>query len=95
MNMTKPRNKSKMPTDSLIGMATNLAHTMRGKLSENPTRQSATTTIKNLCWSVNGAWYSAMAYWEEIPANDPKYWRLFELLDEIKCLTAKYTEENK
>jgi hypothetical protein len=36
-----------------------------------------------------------MTYWEELPVNDPKYGRLFELLDEIKCLTAKYTEEIK
>jgi hypothetical protein len=36
-----------------------------------------------------------MTYWEELPVSDPKYGRLFELLDEIKCLTAKYTEETK
>lgn len=95
MNMTKPKNKSKKLTDSPIGLATILARTMRGKLLENHTRQSATTIIKNLCWSVNGAWFSAMTYWEELPVNDPKYGRLFELLDEIKCLTAKYTEEIK
>jgi hypothetical protein len=36
-----------------------------------------------------------MTYWEELPVSDPKYGRLFELLDEIKYLTTKYTEENK
>jgi len=95
MNTTKRKNKLRVQMNSPIGVGTILARTMRGRLSENPTRQNATTIIKNLCWSVNGAWFSAMTYWEELPVNDPKYGRLFELLDEIKCLTAKYTEEIK
>lgn len=95
MNTTKRKDKSKKQTDSPTGAGTILARIMRGKVSENPTRQNATTIIKNLCWSVNGVWFSAMTYWEELPVSDPKYGRLFELLDEIKCLTAKYTEETK
>lgn len=87
MNLTRQKNKSKQRIVSHFMRVMTSAHSIHGNGSETHTRQSGKQIIQNLIWAVNASWYSAVKQWENLPQSDPDYARLFEILDELKCLT--------
>jgi len=87
MNLTRQKNKSKQKIVSHFLRVMTSAHSTQGKESASHTRQNGKQIIQNLIWAVNASWYSAVKQWENLPESDPDYGRLFEILDELKCLT--------
>ncbi|NDC49435.1 MAG: hypothetical protein EBZ61_10235 [Micrococcales bacterium] len=87
MNLTRQKNKSKQRMVSHFMRVMTSDHSIQGNGLEIRTRQSGRQVIQNLIWAVNASWYSAVKQWENLHESDPDYGRLFEILDELKCLT--------
>lgn len=95
MNLTRQKNKSKQRIVSHFLRVMTSAHSTQDKEWAGHTRQNGRQIIQNLIWAIDASWYSAVKQWENLPQSDPDYGRLFEILDELKCLTKTKKGETK
>lgn len=89
MNMTKRKNKLKKKTRWHItqGMISDLTMLEKELGIHTPKGEKI---MENLLWGIDACWYSATKSFEKMPVTDPTWTQLFDLLDEVKCLTIKH-----